>query len=117
MYFYMYVPCVKFYNLRLSVGVKMCGIGTVNGTLGKERRFGNELRGSEFKLVYITSSCVSIRATRPQPKQRKRMSGNTPQLTSALKSSYPHFTFDRTRCRRIFSKWEVGHGVDPSGYG
>jgi len=31
----MYAPFIlKFYNFRMAVRVKMCGIDTVNGTLG-----------------------------------------------------------------------------------
>jgi hypothetical protein len=50
----MYLPYVlKFYNLSVAVRVKMFRIDTVNGTLGVERWFGNELTGPEFNLGYI----------------------------------------------------------------
>ena len=39
---------LKFYNFRMEVRVKMCGNNTVNGTLGMEGGFENELPGSEF---------------------------------------------------------------------
>ena len=54
---YMYLSFVlKFYNLRMAVRVKICGIDTVNCTLGMEWGFGNELTGSEFNLGYIKFS-------------------------------------------------------------
>jgi len=50
----MYLPFVlKFYNLRMAVRVKICATDTINGTLGIEWRFGNELTGSGFSLGYI----------------------------------------------------------------
>jgi hypothetical protein len=39
---------LQFYNPLIAVRLKMCEIDTVNVTLGKEIRFGNELIGSEF---------------------------------------------------------------------
>ena len=39
---------LNFYNFRMEVRVKMCEIDTVNGTLGMEGGFENELPGSEF---------------------------------------------------------------------
>jgi hypothetical protein len=58
--FYMYLPSVlQFYNLRVAVRVKMCTIDTVNGTLGMERGFGNELPGPEFNLGHIKFSFSS----------------------------------------------------------
>jgi hypothetical protein len=44
---------LKFYNRRVAVRVKMYRIDTVNGTLGMEGWFGNELPESEFNLGYI----------------------------------------------------------------
>ena len=50
----MYLPFVlKFYNFRMAVRIKMCGIDTVNGTLGMEWGVGSEVTGSEFNLRYI----------------------------------------------------------------
>jgi len=78
----------------------MCGIDTVNGTLGMEWGVGNELTGSEFYLGYIKFSLslwVSTRDHSSHPKLRKRMCGTKPPLTSKLESSkikfgQPHCT-------------------------
>jgi len=37
----------------MAVRIKMCGIDTLNGTMGMEWGVGNELTRSEFKLGYI----------------------------------------------------------------
>jgi hypothetical protein len=50
----MYLPSVlNFYNLGVAMKDKMCRNDKVNGTLGMERRFGNELPKSEFNLGHI----------------------------------------------------------------
>jgi len=47
----MYLPFVlKFYEFRMVVKVKMCGIETVNGSVGMDWGFGNEFPGPEFNL-------------------------------------------------------------------
>ena len=44
---YMYSSSVlRFYNLRMAVRVKMCGVDILNGTVGILSEFGNELTGS-----------------------------------------------------------------------
>jgi len=51
---YMYSSSVlRFYNLRMAVRVKMCGVDILNGTVGFLSGFVNELSGSEFNLRYI----------------------------------------------------------------
>jgi len=39
---------LKFYNFRMAVRVKICGIDAVNCTLGMEWGVGNELNESKF---------------------------------------------------------------------
>ena len=55
MYFFIHVMTfvLKLYNFRTAVSIKMCEIGTVNGTLGIKRGFGNELPGSECISLYM----------------------------------------------------------------
>ena len=55
MYFFIHVMTfiLKFYHFGMAVRIKMCEIDTVNGTLGLERGFVNELPGPEFILGYI----------------------------------------------------------------
>jgi hypothetical protein len=44
--------------------VRMCGIDTVNGALGREWGVGNELTGSEFNLGYIKFALLLWVSTR-----------------------------------------------------
>jgi hypothetical protein len=66
----MYAPFIlKFYYPRMAVRVKMCGIDTVNGTLGMEWGVGNELTGSDFNLGHINLRFLVVIApnTRSRP--------------------------------------------------
>ena len=90
-------------HLKMAVRVKICGIDTVNSTLGMEWGVGNELTGSEFKLGYIKFALSSwVQRTRREannslpPTAEDKNGWDCTSTYSILKSSKIHFMLDRT---------------------
>jgi hypothetical protein len=85
----------------MAVSLKMCGLETLNGTLGMEWGFGPELYRSQLNVrnteFFLSSWIKHLKlTTRLHVKPTLRMTGRMPPLTSIWHSSEVRFLLECT---------------------